>query len=200
MCCSDTSPPLQDVVSHLLSSQGLFSSSLPPIERVPQKQSSGWLWGPAKARAVQMAPGKMPGIILAWKWPLQSPPLPQSSCRKGHPQGGGGTCPSHRAVQNQHILPWVWGGWSRGGGSGQWWDHKGAPRQKGNKHPTLSWVSGEKILILPMPSSGWFWAGGRTSHTPSELLVQTHRWCQCHQLYPRPQHHLPPVCTITLSG
>lgn len=29
MCCSDTSPPLQDVVSHLLSSQGLFSS-LPP--------------------------------------------------------------------------------------------------------------------------------------------------------------------------
>lgn len=28
------------------------------------------------------------------------------------------------------------------------------PGKKGSKHPTLAWVFWEKILILPMPSSG----------------------------------------------
>lgn len=121
---------------------------------------------------------------MAFSEPSPSPELLQEEA----PTRWRWNMPQLQGVQNQHIVPWVWGG-----GSGQWWDHKGAPRQKGSKHPTLSWVSWEKILVLPVqPLSDSGQVGEHFSHT--ELLLQTHRWCQCHRLYPCPQHHLPPVC------
>lgn len=100
-----TSPPLQDVVSHLLFlSASIFTSPSCLLNKCHRNKELGGSgdrpkhklckWHQAKC---QYYSGTETGTLETG----QSPPLPQSSWRKGHPQGGGELCPSHSNAQNQ---------------------------------------------------------------------------------------------------
>lgn len=95
--CSDTSPPLQVVVSHVLSSQGLFSSC--PLNKCHGNKALDGSGDQPKHELCKWHQAKCPALLQHGNGLFRALPLPQSSCRKRHPQGRDGTCPSYRVYK-----------------------------------------------------------------------------------------------------